>query len=199
MGLDPEALVLPDSALCRKAVGFVAEVSPAYLLNHGIRSFVFGSAIGRYDGFEFDPELLFLACVMHDLGLVPQCEGPEDFEIEGARTARRSLIGWGTEVDRADIVHEAIALHARIGRAQRKSPEAALTHLGAGMDVIGVRKEDFDRAEVERVVEHWPREGFKRCFSQRLSAEARMKPDSNIAGHVGLGFIRKIETAPFAE
>jgi hypothetical protein len=196
--VDCDSLTPPDSELCRKATDYVASVSPLFLLNHGVRSYVFGAALGHRDGQRFDPELLYLACVMHDLGLTDKYAGePEDFELVSARHATSFLREQGLAEDLSGIVHEAIALHARIGTAMRAGPEAALTHLGAGMDVIGVRAEDFRPEDVERTVEAWPRENFKACFSAVLCDQARNKPLSNIAGHVGLGFTRRIASAPF--
>lgn len=197
--VDERALRLPDSALCRISTEHVAAVSPAFLLNHGVRSYLFGAALGRRDGRRFDPELLYLSCVMHDLGLVPAHDGPDDFELVGARAARTFLLRNHVPQHRADVVHEAIALHARIGEAARAGPEAALTHLGAGMDVIGVRAEDFRPDAVEAVVAVWPRLGFKTCFAALVREQARRKPHSNIAGHVRLGFAGRIAAAPFLE
>lgn len=190
---------LPDSELCERAVEHVAALSAPYLLHHGIRSFLFGSSLGRRDGLQFDTELLFLGCIMHDLGLTPAHQGADDFELRGARAAKAFLLANQVSENRAEIVHEAVALHARIGEATRAGPEAALTHLGAGMDVIGVRFEDFTPSAVEQVVGAWPRLGFKRCFAERITAEAIARPHSNIAGHVGLGFAGRIRSAPFQE
>lgn len=43
--------------------------SPAFLFNHVMRSFAFGRAAGEQQGARFDPEMLFLGSVLHDLGL----------------------------------------------------------------------------------------------------------------------------------
>ncbi len=194
-----EDLRLPDSALCRNATELVAHVSPAYLLNHGIRSFVFGAALGRRDGRRFDPELLYLACVMHDLGLTPPYDTGAAFELDGARAAHAFLRGQGVDEERAAIIHEAIALHARVGEAQRGTVEGALTQTGAGVDVIGVRAYDFAPGALRRVVTEWPRHEFKRGFSRLLECQANHKPHCNIAGHVSLGFLDRIAAAPFAD
>lgn len=192
-----EDLELPDSSLCRDATAMVAAVSPLFLLNHGIRSYVFGAALGRRDGRRFDPELLYLACVMHDLGLTPPHDTDAAFELDGARAARTFLLARGFDEERAAIVHEAIALHARVGEAQRGTAEGALTQTGAGVDVMGLRWFDFAPGGVDRIVGAWPREGFKRGFVPLLHDQARRKPGCNIAGHVGLGFLDRVLAAPF--
>lgn len=194
-----EDLRLPDSALCRQATAMVAAVSPPFLLNHGIRSFVFGAALGRRDGRRFDPELLYLACVMHDLGLTCAHDTGAPFELDGARSANSFLLAQGVDETRAALVHEAIALHARVGEAQRGTPEGALTQTGAGVDVMGLRWFDFASGGIDRIVAAWPREGFKRGFVPLLRDQAVRKPGCNIAGHVGLGFLDRIEAAPFRD
>jgi hypothetical protein len=194
-----EELQLPDSQLCRRATAMVVAASPLFLLNHGVRSFVFGAALGRRDGRRFDPELLYLSCVMHDLGLTPQHDTAAAFELDGARAAHRFLIDQGVDEQRAALVHEAIALHARVGEAQRGSVEGALTQLGAGVDVMGLRWYDFAPQDMGAVVAAWPRAQFKRDFVPLLRDQAQRKPHCNIAGHVGIGFLDRIAGAPFAE
>jgi hypothetical protein len=197
--LSDDDLVLPDSALARRALELVTEVSPDFLLNHGLRSFAFGVALGRRDGLRFDRELLFLATVMHDLGLTTRFDGPEAFELQGARAARSFLLEEGAEARRADLVHEAIALHASIGVASLGAPEVALCHHGVGVDVAGLRLHDFEQHDVARVVATWPRHAFKRRFVPLLIDQTHRKPDCNIAGLVGLGFMTMIEKAPYSE
>lgn len=192
-------LQLPDSGLCRRATALVAAASPAFLLNHGVRSFVFGAALGRRDGRRFDPELLYLACVMHDLGLTPQHDTGAAFELDGARAARAFLISEGVDERRAALVHEAIALHARVGEAQRGSVEGALTQIGTGVDVMGLRWYDFTPEGIQCVLDAWPRADFKRGFVPLLQDQATRKPRCNIAGHLGLGFLDRIKSAPFPD
>ena len=196
--VDERALVLPDSAICREAVEMVAAVSPPFLLNHSIRSYVFGAALGARDGVRFDRELLFLACVMHDLGLTPEHDGPDDFELEGARAAHGWMLERGEHAERAAIIHEAIALHTSLDRAPHGGPEVRLTHLGVGTDIIGVRAEDFRQADLDRVAGRWPRHGFKRAFPPLIEEQARRKPCCRIAGPLALGFAGKIAAAPFS-
>ena len=197
--LAAEDFEVPDSAWARSAVELVAKVSPAFLLNHGVRSYAFGAALGRLYGIRFDPEVLFLATVMHDLGLTEHGAGPEPFELQGARAARDHLLGEGFTRERADLVHEAIALHASVGVASKGSPEVRLCHFGTGVDVAGLRLYAFERGGVDQLIDRWPRADFKCAFSELLEREARLKPDSNIAGLVGLGFVGRVRGAAFPE
>ncbi len=190
---------VPDSAVAEQATRLVRELSPRFLFNHGVRVFMFAEAIGRHTHVKFDREVVYLAAVMHDLGLLAQFNGTGSFEVEGAGVARRFLVDRGFAERRADLVHEAIALHAAVGVASKRAPEIALVHFGAGMDVVGFRAEDLSPDTVRHVVAAYPRLGFKQAFSAALEDEARRKPASHMAGLVGLGFPRRIRHAPFAE
>lgn len=190
---------IPDSELANQATRLVREVSPTFLFNHGVRVFMFAEAIGRHNKLKYDREVVYLASVMHDLGLASRFNGQGSFEVEGAGAARGFLRERGLSEVKADLVHEAIALHAAVGKAARMAPEIALVHFGAGMDVVGFRAEDLSGETVRHIVEAYPRHGFKKAFSEVLEDEVRRKPASHMAGHVGLGFARKIQAAPFAE
>ena len=196
--LDEQVLNLPDSAICREALQMVASVSPSFLLNHCIRGYVFGVALSARDRIRYDRELLFLACIMHDLGLTAEHDGPDDFELEGARAAHSWMLDRGEPAERAAVIHEAIALHTSVGRAPHAGPEVKLTHLGVGADIIGLRAEDFRREDLDKAAGRWPRHDFKRCFPPLIQDQAARKPTCSIAGPLALGFAGKIAGAPFA-
>jgi cyanamide hydratase family protein with HD domain len=190
---------LPDTALVREALVYTTEVSPGFLLNHCLRAYLFGKALALRDQVALDWELFALSCVLHDLGLTKHHDGPRSFEVEGADAAYGLLMHHGCTAERAAHVHEAIALHAAVGRALKGAPELAFLHLGAGMDVIGVRAEDFEPTTVAQILATHPRLDFKRCFVALIVDQAKRKPMCHIAGHVGLGFDKKIAAAPFSE
>ena len=197
--LRDDDLLIPDSAIAKRAIELVMEVSPLFLTNHGFRSFVFGAALGRRKSLKFDRELLFLAAIMHDLGLTRRFDGPDAFELQGARAARAFLVKEGEGEARADLVHEAIALHASVGEATRGAPEVKLCHYGTGVDVAGLRIYEFERRDVTRIVDAWPREKFKEGFVPLLEDQVARKPHCNISGLVGLGVCGMIKKAPFRD
>jgi hypothetical protein len=90
-------------------------------------------------------------------------------------------------------VHNAIALHTSVGIAERCQPEIALLHFGTGMDLFGMRLDEIDRESLELVLADYPRGSFKAEFSPCLSHQAQQKPDSQIAGAVGIGIADRIK------
>src|ERR1700733_11384043 len=82
---------LIDSNIARLATDFSRTAYPPYLFNHAVRTFLFGSLVGRALGQKFDEEILYLACLLHDLGLTERFEGDQPFEIQGAQAAKAFL------------------------------------------------------------------------------------------------------------
>src|SRR6202035_5757257 len=66
---------LVDSAIAKAAVELSRNESPRYLFNHAVRTYLFGSLIGKAEALKLDAELLYLACILHDLGLTARHEG----------------------------------------------------------------------------------------------------------------------------
>lgn len=194
-----DELVAPDTRLCLEATEFARHCESPLLFNHSLRSYMFGIAVGRHLGIKVDAELLYLAAILHDVGLCPEHAGQGSFEVRGAAVARDYLLAAGLPAPRADRVHEAIARHASVGLADRGPAELALVHFGAGVDVIGYRAEDVAVETRTAIVTAYPRLNFKRDFGALMEAEARRDPSAHIAGLVALGFTRRMAMAPFAE
>jgi hypothetical protein len=167
----------PDSKLCQRATALVAELSPPFLFNHCARSFLFGDAIGKRDGLQYDRELLYLSAILHDLGLTDAYVGGDQrFEVEGADRARAFLVEHGLPEGKADVVWDAIALNTSFGIALRKGPEIALTHLGVSADFLGTRLADVSSETVAQIVREYPRPDFISSATNLLVGCARRKP-----------------------
>jgi hypothetical protein len=168
----------PDSELCRSATALVARVSPPFLFNHCVRTFLFGDALGKRDGLKYDREILYLSAMMHDLGLTDSYAGSgQRFEVEGADRARAFVAERGLPENKADIVWDAVALNTSFGIALRKGAEVALTHLGASADFIGTRLSDVSAQSVAEIVEAYPRPDFLASATSLFVACARRAPE----------------------
>jgi HD domain len=166
---------LPDSKIAKLATDFSRSVYPPYLFNHAVRTFLFGSLVGRGLGQEFDEEILYLACILHDLGLTGRFQGELPFEIQGAETAKDFLEEHGYAKEKLGIVWDGIAMHASsIG--QFKQPEIALVGEGAGADVIAPDFSQIKKSDVEEVIRAFPRRKFKDAFLQTCADMVRKHP-----------------------
>lgn len=164
-------VALPDSDLCRAATAFARELSPPFLFNHVMRSALFAEHAARAQGARHDPELLCLASVLHDLGLTDASRGESRFEIEGADAAREFLQGRGLSTAALDLVWEAIALHTTPLLPQRRAPEVAFCHIGAGLDVGVMPLDAIEEPFLTALLERYPRLGFKQALIDLLAAQ----------------------------
>ncbi|MFJ3405910.1 HD domain-containing protein [Promicromonospora sp. NPDC090134] len=89
--------------------------------------------------FRSCPELLYMAAMFHDVGLLaPFSEIEQRFEVDGADHARQFLLRRGFSVGAAETVWTAIALHTTPGIPGRMAPLIAMTQLGVLTDMLGL-------------------------------------------------------------
>jgi hypothetical protein len=168
----------PDTKLAKEATGLVREASPLPLFNHCLRAYVFADSLGRKMNRRYDSELLYLACVMHDLGLVEQCIKKARFEIDGADAAEEFLTHHGYSPEKIAVVWEAIALHASMEIPLRRQSEVALVHMGAFMDGGIMKVDEFPTSFYEEVFEALPRLQSRKNFIEMLANVLKRKPNT---------------------
>jgi hypothetical protein len=61
---------IPDSKIAREAAELVRQHENEMLFNHSVRVFVFGAMKGIRQNLKFESELLYVAALFHDLGLI---------------------------------------------------------------------------------------------------------------------------------
>lgn len=154
---------IPDSALAQQATELLLEHGTPFIYNHSLRVFLFSSLNGQRNKAIYDPELLYISAVFHDLGLVPHYSSADKrFEVDGANAARDFLKSHGLPKESLQLVWDAIALHTTIGVAEHKEPEVALLYSGVGLDVMGEGYEHLSEANREAIITAFPRNDFKK-------------------------------------
>jgi hypothetical protein len=198
--IDADTVKEPDTPLAMQARELMEQLSPPYLANHVYRTFCFGMVIAQRNKLTIDRELFYLAAVLHDLGVTEALAGePGSFEWVGARKAREFCLEKGLNAERADLLYDAIALHSSVCIANRREPEVAMVHYGAGCDLLGLRFGEIPPETMANTLERYPREDFKNAFCDCLAHQVELKPDCHIAGHMGLGMARRVQGTPFSE
>lgn len=168
---------IPDSEVARQAVTFTQSACSETLFNHVMRTYVFGSLLFDRRGVHYDRELVFLAAVLHDLGLVEAFQTPTGrFEVDGADAARRFLRQQRVPAERVELVWDAIALHTSVGIATRKRPEIALISVGSGLDFTGNGLQRIPPDSLDEVLAAFPRLGFKQDALDTILSLCRTKP-----------------------
>src|SRR5271170_7325566 len=119
-------VTVPDSKLAREATELVRATESPLLFNHSTRVYYFAALAGKKRGLKFDPELLYIAAIFHDMGLTPQYSSKTDrFEVDGANAARTFLRHHNIAQQDIDTVWTAIALHTTPGIPQYMHPVVA--------------------------------------------------------------------------
>lgn len=171
---------VPDTEICTAAWQLVTEVSPPFLANHCIRSYLFArelaAASGLRSGVDYDDELVYLSCVLHDLGLTHYGQGDQRFEVEGADAAVRFLHERGVTTDRTSTVWQAIALHTSVGLADRFGAEQAVAHHGISLDVNGMDASRLSAGFADRVNAAWPRHDLGYAIFDLVAEGTRSNP-----------------------
>jgi hypothetical protein len=156
-------VAIPDSTIARQAKELLLEHGTEFIFNHSLRVFLFASLNGQRNRLSYDPELLYISAVFHDLGLTPHYSSPDKrFEVDGANAARDFLKSHGVPKESLQLVWDSIALHTTIGVAEYKEPEVALLYAGVGLDVMGEGYEHLSAANREEIISAFPRHDFKK-------------------------------------
>ncbi|WP_418005181.1 HD domain-containing protein [Mycobacterium sp. PDNC021] len=139
--IDTDLVTLPSTPLAAAALALVLGSEAPAIANHSVRSFLFARLlaphIGLAAGRDFDEELLFLSCVLHDVGLSTLAQRNIRFEVDGADRAAEFLSEQGMGADKVDVVWEAIALHNSYAIAERRGALPSLTYQGVAIDFGG--------------------------------------------------------------
>ncbi|MEU9049414.1 HD domain-containing protein [Streptomyces sp. NPDC048384] len=189
---------IPDSALAREAIELVRDVASPLLYDHSRRVFLFGALRGREQGLRFDPELLYVGAMFHDLGLTERFRRTDRrFEIDGADEARRFLQAHGVTGGPADRVWTAIALHTTPEIPLHMAPEVALVTRGVELDVLGIGYHAVSDGQRAAVVAAHPRPDFKNGILAAFTEGIQDRPETtfgnvkaDVLAHFSPGFVR---------
>ncbi|MFC9649678.1 HD domain-containing protein [Streptomyces sp. NPDC056937] len=189
---------IPDSALAKEATELVRDTTTPLLYDHSRRVFLFGSLQGRRRGLTYDPELLYIGAMFHDLGLTESYRASRQrFELDGADAARDFLLRHGLSQENARIVWTAIALHTTPEIPSHMEPEVALVTKGVEFDVLGMGLDAVPDRVREEVVAAHPRPDFKRRILQAFTEGIEHRPETtfgnvkaDVLARFSPGFVR---------
>jgi hypothetical protein len=171
---------VPDSQLARQVTELVRDTHGDLLFNHSRRVFFFGALTGKKKGYEFDADMLYVAAMFHDMGLVPPYATVEHrFEVDSANAARDFLAQHGIAESEIELVWDAISLHTTPGIPEFKKPVVALLTSGVEMDVLGLGFDNVAQKDRDAVVAEHPRSPqFKLDIIEAFYQGFKDRPDS---------------------
>lgn len=199
---DLERLTLPDSRIARDAEERMRAASSPPLVTHCFRTYVWGMLLGEIDRLRPDPELLYVAALLHDLALTDAYRdvppGVPCFGVRGAIAASAWAAEQGWPEQRCSKLGDAISLHLNVAVPAEHGPEAQLLQAGAGLDVIGLRHWELAPATVDAVLARYPRHDMKRASYPLFEDEAHPRTRARLLTR-WLMFGTLVRHAPFAE
>ncbi|MEU5978317.1 HD domain-containing protein [Streptomyces sp. NPDC047315] len=192
---------VPDTRLAQEATELVRETTSSLVYDHSRRVYFFGALQGRHRGLSFDPELLYIGAMFHDLGLDERFrDSGRRFEVDGADEARRFLQSHQVPEDGIRRVWTAIALHTTPGIPEFMEPEVALVTAGVEYDVLGIGFSDISATDRAEIVTLHPRPDFKRRILQAFTDGISPKPETtfgNVKADVLDHFVPGFERGDF--
>lgn len=166
-------VTVPDTPLVSAAIELARESSSPYLFNHSMRSWLFAEAIAQAKSAPYDAEVLAIATLLHDLGLMPAFSGPLRFEVEGANAAREFARKQGMSEPRAQLIWDGVALNSTPSIGLYKEPEVAFCTSGIGLDWGGWGYETLLKSQIDEIVDAFPRLQMKQQFTRDVCSIVR--------------------------
>jgi HD superfamily phosphohydrolase YqeK len=175
--------VVPETQICQSAYAHASSLLAPSILNHSIRVYLYATKLAAHNNSIYfsDPtkhDLLFTACLFHDIGTTGTYDGPSRFEIEGADAAVKHLSQFNVPSKDAHDVWTAIAIHTSPQIAERIGELSKLVRLAVITD-FGRKSEAWDVLEPLRakLEEDFERAGIEKVLGDMVVEQAKKKPE----------------------
>ncbi len=193
----PHTVSLPSTS----AVDAALEVATVYhspaMLNHCIRSYLWATARGEQLGLDVDEELLAVAALLHDIGLVPEFDNHRlEFEYAGGHVARVFATAAGWDPDHRDRAAEIIVRHMWNEVDPAFDAEGHLLCVATGLDISGRDSELWPEELRDAVMARYPRLELRAEFLDCLRDQASRKPSGAAAEAVTSGIDERMSRNP---
>lgn len=196
-------VTIPDSKMAQEATDLVRDVADDLIYDHSRRVFLFASLRGQAQQLEYDPELVYIGAMFHDLGLTDKYRTTDQrFEIDAANVARDFLTEHGITGEAGDKVWNAIALHTTPEIPLHMDPEVALVTRGVELDVLGIGYDAITDEQRNAVVAAHPRPDFKNRILAAFTNGLKDRPETtfgNVKADVLEHFLPGFERGDFVE
>ncbi len=170
--------------------------SPA-LYGHSVRSYYWGAAYAAAHDAAFDAELLYVAALLHDLGLAAPFDSHEaPFEVAGGAVAWVFCAGAGWPAARRQRVSDVIVKHMWESVDVHEDPEGHLLEAGTSVDISGRGLPAIPIQLQREVAKIWPRGALATEFANCFDRQAARKPDSRAAAAVASGIRERLNANP---
>ena len=196
--MDPTRLLPVPSHATRVAAEVAERYQTKSLVEHCRRSYLWAASLGRERGLEVDRELLYVAAMLHDLGLSPAFDNVTNcFETAGGDLAWVFAAASGWTEPRRDHARMIIVSHMwdePPGPAQ--DPESYLLHLATSFDISGRNPDLWPTGLREAVLRMHPRHQLVEEFTRLFADQADRKPGCAAAASIRSGLAERLAANP---
>ncbi len=170
--------------------------SPA-LLNHCVRSYLWGTMYATEHRIAFDDELYYVSALLHDIGLTDAFDSHTlAFKDAGGDLAWVFGIAAGWPAGLAARAAEIIVLHMRDDVSAAVDPESHILQVATSWEVVGRRPGEFPPEARANMLARYPRRGFGAEFTACFQDQARRKPASAAAASMANDGAARIAANP---
>ena len=188
---------VPTTLVAEHAAEAAAAWCSRSLMEHNHRSYLWAAARGTEMGLAFDEELLYVAAMFHDIGLVAAFDNAtRSFDVAGGDVAWMFAAGAGWPPERRVRLGEVIVRHMWDSVDPAFDAEGHLLEVGTALDISG-RDPDLWTPELRaEVLAAHPRLDLATEFLACFRDQAARKPDSSAAAAVRNGIDRRLAANP---
>jgi hypothetical protein len=188
----------PQTQAARAAREIAAAYHSPALLNHVLRSWLWAEAFAATEGREgVDHELLYVAAVLHDLGIAPEFDNVAlSYEEAGGHVAGALAAGAGWPAGRRQRVLDVIVRHNWPAVDPGFDLEGYLLETATGLDISGARADALPADFVQGVLAAHPRLTLAEEFTACVTDQAARKPATQARRIVDGGVAAKLANHP---
>lgn len=177
-----DSMRAPDTVAASRAYEENAAVSSPALLNHCLRTYLWGRILAVQEGHDFDDEAYYIASLYHDYGLtdIAQDAPCQCFTQTSVDAVNTFAVSESLDPARAEMIADAIAMHINVGVFPADGPEAYLLHHATTMDCTGLRLWELSRDVREAVQARHPRGEFTKEVDAAFQREVKRCPNTRM-------------------
>lgn len=195
--MDISSLAPTSSSVTTSAREVVECYSSPALVNHCERAYLWSASLGHLKRIPFDAELLYVAAMLHDLGLVPAFDNHlAPFEDAGGDVGWVFAAGAGWPAERRARVKEIIVRHMWDEVDPALDAEGHLLREGTTLDISGPNVDLWPAGFRAEVLRRYPRLTLVSEFTAAFDEQARRKPGCAAAAAVASGLGARLASNP---
>lgn len=168
------------------------------LQNHVVRSWIWAEAFAIVEGrTDVDHELLYVAALLHDIGLAPAFDNVRlSYEEAGGHVAEALTTGAGWTVDRSLRALDVIIRHNWPSVDPAFDLEGYLLETATALDISGARPDALPGDFVREVLDAYPRLNLADEFGSGVVDQAERKPHTSAKRLADGGVVDKLRRNP---